>query len=78
VVRDHGPGIGPDDLARVFEPYFTTKRGGSGLGLAIAKNIVEGLGGVIVVESRPGSGTEVRVDLPVQPPARDDGPAASA
>jgi len=78
VVRDHGPGIALDDLARVFEPYFTTKRGGSGLGLAIAKNIVDGLGGVIVVESRPGSGTEVRVDLPVQPPTRDVGPAAGA
>ena len=37
----------PADLPRVFDPYFTTKRGGTGLGLPIAKNIVEGLGGTI-------------------------------
>ena len=36
-----------DDLGRVFDPYFTTRRTGSGLGLAIAKNVVEGLGGTI-------------------------------
>jgi len=69
LVRDRGPGIAPEDLSRVFEPYFTTKRGGSGLGLAIAKNIVEGLGGAIAVSSRSGEGTEVRLDLPVTPPA---------
>ena len=64
VVRDRGVGVTPEDLPRVFDPYFTTKRTGSGLGLAIAKNIVEGMGGSIVLESRPGQGTEIRVDLP--------------
>jgi signal transduction histidine kinase len=48
----------------VFDPYFTTKRTGSGLGLAIAKNIVDGMGGTISLESRAGSGTEIRIDLP--------------
>ena len=62
-VKDRGVGIAPDDLARVFDPYFTTRRTGSGLGLAIAKNVVEGLGGTISVTSEIGAGTELRVEL---------------
>jgi signal transduction histidine kinase len=62
-VRDQGMGIAGDDLSRVFDPYFTTRRTGTGLGLAISKNIVEGLGGTIGVASRPGFGTEVRIEL---------------
>jgi signal transduction histidine kinase len=65
VVADHGAGIDPADLPRVFDPYFTTKRGGTGLGLAIAKNIIDGLGGTIGVTSTPGRGTEIRIELPV-------------
>ena len=65
VIEDKGVGISPADLARVFDPYFTTKRGGSGLGLPIAKNIVEGLGGTINVSSTPGAGTEIRIEFPV-------------
>jgi two-component system, NtrC family, sensor histidine kinase HydH len=65
VVRDRGVGISPADLARVFEPYFTTKRTGTGLGLAISRNIIEGLGGTITVSSQPGQGTEIRLELPV-------------
>ena len=68
VIADRGVGISPADLPRVFDPYFTTKRGGTGLGLPIAKNIVEGLGGTIVVSSAPGTGTEVRIDLPATTP----------
>jgi two-component system nitrogen regulation sensor histidine kinase NtrY len=64
VVADRGPGIDPAHLPHVFDPYFTTKRGGTGLGLAIAKNIVEGLGGTIGVNSTPGAGTEIRISLP--------------
>ena len=64
-VRDHGAGIAPEDLPRVFEPYFTTRRTGSGLGLAISRNIIEGLGGTIAISSRPGEGTDVRIELPV-------------
>jgi signal transduction histidine kinase/uncharacterized membrane-anchored protein YhcB (DUF1043 family) len=64
VVSDRGVGIEAADLAHVFDPYFTTKRGGTGLGLPIAKNIVEGLGGTITVASVPGRGTEIRVELP--------------
>jgi len=64
VVADRGAGIAAADLAHIFDPYFTTKRGGTGLGLPIAKNIVEGLGGAIAVSSTPGQGTEIRLDLP--------------
>ena len=64
VVRDLGVGIAEADLPHVFEPYFTTKRSGTGLGLAIAKNIVEALGGTIAARSRPGEGTEIRIELP--------------
>jgi signal transduction histidine kinase len=62
-LRDQGTGIAGDDLGRVFDPYFTTRRTGTGLGLAISKNIVEGLGGTISVSSREGDGTEVRIVL---------------
>ena len=62
-VIDRGSGIPPDDLPRVFEPFFTTRRTGSGLGLAIARNVIEGLGGSIAVTSQPGDGTTVRMDL---------------
>jgi signal transduction histidine kinase len=67
-VADAGPGIDPDDLPKIFDPYFTTKRGGTGLGLPIAKNIVEGLGGSLTVVSAAGRGTEIRLELPVGGP----------
>ena len=65
-VRDQGTGIAPEDLSRVFDPYFTTRRTGTGLGLAISRNIIEGLGGTIVMSSRKGDGTEVRIELPTR------------
>jgi signal transduction histidine kinase len=65
VIADRGAGIDRADLPRIFDPYFTTKRGGTGLGLPIAKNIVEGLGGAITVSSTPGKGTAIRVELPL-------------
>ncbi len=63
-VRDQGMGIAAEDLSRVFDPYFTTRRTGTGLGLAISRNIIEGLGGTIAMSSRQGDGTEVRIELP--------------
>jgi signal transduction histidine kinase len=69
-VSDRGRGIAAEDLARVFDPFFTTKRTGSGLGLAIAKNIVDGLGGSIVVASDPPRGTTVQITLPRTPETR--------
>jgi signal transduction histidine kinase len=62
-IRDRGVGVKLEDMPHVFDPYFTTKRTGSGLGLAIAKNIIEGLGGSIVLDSKPETGTAIRIDL---------------
>jgi signal transduction histidine kinase len=67
VVTDRGGGIAAEDLPRVFEPYFTTRRTGTGLGLPIARNIVEGLGGTIAVRTHSGEGTETRIELPDRP-----------
>jgi signal transduction histidine kinase len=63
-VTDQGTGIAVEDLTRVFDPYFTTRRTGTGIGLAISRNIVEGLGGTITMTSREGAGTEVRIEFP--------------
>jgi signal transduction histidine kinase len=68
VIRDSGIGISPEDMAHIFDPYFTTRRAGTGLGLPIAKNIIEGLGGTLAVSSRRGEGTEIRIDLPQHAP----------
>ena len=64
-VQDRGEGISPEDMTHIFDPYFTTRRAGTGLGLPIAKNIVEGLGGTVAVFSERGSGTEIRIELPM-------------
>jgi signal transduction histidine kinase len=64
-IRDTGGGMDEDALARVFEPYFSTKATGTGLGLPIARRNVEISGGTIEVESRKGHGTTVVVKLPV-------------
>lgn len=65
-VRDNGQGIHPDLLARIFDPFVTTKPSGegTGLGLFISREIVHGLGGKITVDSEQGRGTTMRVVLP--------------
>jgi hypothetical protein len=65
-VTDTGPGIPPEDLERIFQPFYSTKlaRGGTGLGLSISYNIVSRHGGEIRVESRPGEGSRFTVELP--------------
>jgi two-component system, NtrC family, sensor kinase len=67
VVSDTGSGIQPENLAKVFEPFFTTRSGagGTGLGLAIARRITREHGGSIRLESEPGKGTRAIVELPV-------------
>jgi signal transduction histidine kinase len=69
-IADRGVGISADDLPRIFDPYFTTRRAGTGLGLPIAKNIIDGLGGTITVSSTPGTGTSIRIELGDVPSAR--------
>jgi len=61
---DSGPGITPEHLAQIFEPFFSTKEGGTGLGLSISYDVVERHGGDIVVESVVGKGTTFTVRLP--------------
>jgi len=63
-VRDAGPGIPPDQLDRVFEPFFSTKREGMGMGLAIARSIVEAHGGHVVVENNPWGGAHFAFTIP--------------
>jgi signal transduction histidine kinase len=67
-IQDRGVGISPEDMAHIFDPYFTTRRAGTGLGLPISKNIIEGLGGTLAVTSLRGEGTQIRIDLPLTPP----------
>ena len=74
-IEDTGVGIPPEHLNRIFDPFFTTKEEGkgTGLGLAVSRNIVEGHGGLIGVESTVGAGTIFRVVLPEVPPTPTDG-----
>lgn len=66
-VRDNGDGIPPENVGRIFEMGWTTKRGRLGFGLFWTKDFIEGLGGSIEVESRRGIGTTFAVKLPVTP-----------
>jgi signal transduction histidine kinase len=64
-IADDGPGIAPDDLPLIFEPFFTRKGAGTGLGLSITQRIVEEHHGRIRVESTPGQGTVFIIELPI-------------
>ncbi len=72
-VRDTGPGMSPDDLERIFSPFFTTKPQGTGLGLAIVRKVVDAHEGQIKASSVPGEGATFQVTLPVVPSERSMG-----
>jgi len=78
IVRDTGPGIGPEDLQKLFRPFVRLKSAGqergSGLGLSLVKTVVERHGGRISVDSTPGQGTVFAVHLPAHRPAFNAGP----
>ena len=69
-IADTGHGISPEQIAKIFDPYFTTKQGksGTGLGLYITKKVVEDHNGSIKVDSEPGVGTTITVRLPLVNP----------
>ncbi|MFS8036876.1 sensor histidine kinase [Xanthobacter sp. AM11] len=87
-VEDRGPGIAPAERASVFEPFYRVEpsrnreSGGAGLGLTIVRQIVEGHGGTVAIEDRPGGGARLRVFLPkAQPrpaPAGAEAPQAGS
>jgi len=66
IVRDQGVGIPPEDIPRVTDPYYSTKReqGGTGLGLSISLSIAREHGGGLIIDSVPGAGTNATVALP--------------
>lgn len=66
VIRDHGRGIPPEQKERVFDLYFSTKEQGAGIGLPMARRIVEIHRGSLELDSRPGRGTTVRIQLPIR------------
>jgi signal transduction histidine kinase len=64
-VRDTGRGMAPDEVARAFDDFFTTKADGTGLGLSVVRRLASDLGGAVRVESEPGRGTTFTLELPV-------------
>lgn len=67
VVADTGVGMSPDVLERVFEPFYSeSEQGGTGLGMVIVKNVIEAHRGSLEIESNEGSGTTVRISLPLR------------
>jgi len=67
LVQDTGTGISPENIKKIYDPFFTTKAAGkgTGLGLSVSYGIVQEHGGTIGVESKPGVGTSFRLELPV-------------
>lgn len=71
-VQDSGPGIERENLDKIFDPFFSTKKKGTGLGLAIVKSIIEGHGGEIEVDSEPGKGTRFLITLKTYEGSEED------
>ncbi len=74
VITDTGCGMEEAQLARIFDPFYTTKPTGTGLGLSVSYGIIEGHGGNIRVESKVGQGTQIRIELPIEGASLPDEP----
>ncbi|PKO28045.1 MAG: two-component sensor histidine kinase [Betaproteobacteria bacterium HGW-Betaproteobacteria-9] len=68
-VSDRGPGIAPDALPHLFEPFFSTREGGLGLGLPLCETLAQGMGGSLTAANRPDGGAEFVLCLPLHPAA---------
>jgi len=68
IVRDHGTGLEPAQVERLFDAFYTTKPHGMGMGLAISRSIIESHGGRLWVEPHPGSGTTFAFSVPAMSP----------
>jgi signal transduction histidine kinase len=67
-IADTGPGIAPEHLGKIFDPFFSTKEKGTGLGLALVQQILAEHGGRVEVSSPPGGGTVFTLALPALSP----------
>ncbi|MEZ6171681.1 MAG: HAMP domain-containing sensor histidine kinase [Phycisphaerales bacterium] len=76
-VIDTGPGIEPEQVKRIFQPYFTTKSGGSGLGLPTSRRLVEAHGGQLSVIAEPGMGSDFVLTIPCRPNTEDEASTSS-
>ncbi len=64
IFHDSGPGFPPEHLAKLMDPFFTTKEAGTGLGLPIVNSILSSHDGTLTLENHPTGGASVRVTLP--------------
>jgi signal transduction histidine kinase len=76
-VADTGRGVSDDEAARMFNDFYTTKQGGTGLGLSIVRRLVMDLHGTLSIESAPGRGTRVIIDMPAGGPSMSLRPGSS-
>ncbi|MBV8901812.1 MAG: PAS domain-containing protein [Verrucomicrobia bacterium] len=74
-LTDTGQGIAPEDLSRVFDPYFTTKKSGNGLGLTVARATIEKYGGHLALSSTHGKNTTASIYLPVYAGGMEEAPS---
>jgi signal transduction histidine kinase len=73
-ISDTGNGLTPEESARLFTPYYTTKPQGTGLGLAIVQSVVSDHHGTVSISSEEGRGTTIRIDLPQRQLERPETP----
>jgi nitrogen-specific signal transduction histidine kinase len=76
-IRDNGCGIADDKIAKIFNPFYTSKTNGTGLGLGVAKKVIDAHRGTIEVHSKVGQGTEFVLAIPLSDAVRDSADQSS-